>query len=228
MPFKSPSPFRLFDQFPAFEVGMLIKQHNVLTDEDVAKALGVPEVASMEQTHEDGVAVAEAADSRVPGVDGLITAVPNLTLTVRWADCQNFAIYAPKQGVCGILHAGWKSLAANIIPTFFKKLEKEFSVKPADTYVGAGPSLCMMCADFTDPATELPAEWVFHIDGKYADLQGIATKQILNLGVPRSHFERHPDCPRCMPETYWTWRGRDKTMPSEKLRNVLACRIVAE
>lgn len=197
------------------------------SDASTARALGVDHVAAVEQTHGSGVVIVHDAKSRHPQADGLITNVEDLTLTVRWGDCQNFVVYAPEQRVVGLLHAGWRGLAAGIIPTFFATMEREWGVTAAQTYVGAGPSLCVSCADFTDPAKELPAAWTAFFHGKHVDLRGVAEIQLTDLGVRPERFERHADCTRCHPETYWTWRGGHKEEMQRKLRNVLACRLTA-
>lgn len=225
MAFPLSNPFRLFQDFPGLDVAMIRKEHMVDSDEATARVLGVEKVAAVEQTHGNGVVVVRDATSRDPQADGLITNTVGLTLTVRWGDCQNFVVYAPEHRVAGLLHAGWRGLVSGIIPRFYHVLEQEWGIAAAETYVGAGPSLCLRCSDFTDPAKELPAEWAPFFRDRNVDLQGIATAQFAELGVLPEHFEQHPDCTRCRPDLYWTWRGGHKEEMNRKLRNVLACRL---
>jgi copper oxidase (laccase) domain-containing protein len=231
MPFANhPSPFALLDRFP-LDVAILRKEHDIDSDAAAARALGVDAVAAVNQTHGAGVAIVRDAIARTIDADALVTEIPGLTLTVRWGDCQNFVVYAPATArhpaIAGLIHAGWKGCVAGVIPAFFDTLRREWGVDPAEVRVGAGPSLCLACCDFTDPATELPASWAPHVRERCVNLRAVADDQFLAAGVPLSHLERHADCTRCMPDRYWTWRGGHKEQMQAKLRNVLACRIRA-
>src|SRR3989344_4628847 len=78
----------------------------------------------------------------LPKADGVITDQAGLHLTVRAADCQNFAIYAPEAHVAGVLHAGWRGVLADAVGHFVREMEREYDIAPAALYVAAGPSLC--------------------------------------------------------------------------------------
>jgi copper oxidase (laccase) domain-containing protein len=159
---------------------------------------------------------------RTEEADGMVTSAPGLALCIRWADCQNFIVYAPQRNVAGVLHAGWRGLQAGAIPAFFHTLEREWGILPADTIVGAGPSLCQRCSTFSRPAEELPSLYPRFFDANHADLQGAATDQLLALGVEARNIERHPDCTCCDPETYWTSRGGHREEVQAGRTNMLA------
>ncbi len=205
------SPFSLFRPFEdRLTTAFFTKTDDIRSDETAAKSLHVPNAAGLNQMHGNRTVIIRSASGRTEEADGMITDVPDLALCLRWADCQNFVIFAPERNVIGVLHVGWKGLIAGAIPEFFRVMKEEWNIDPPETFVGAGPSLCTQCAEFSDPMRELPSVPTGFIHSKTVDLQGAATDQFVRLGVRPDQFERHPDCTRCHPEMYWTYRGGDR------------------
>jgi copper oxidase (laccase) domain-containing protein len=190
---------------------------------DVCGVLQAQEEASAEQVHGNVTTVVREAVEYIEGADGLATDRIGLALSVRTADCQSFVVYAPDRNVAGVLHVGWRGLIAGAIPRFFQTLKEEWDIDPKETFVAAGPSLCEHCADFTDPTRTLPTLDAKFMNGKYVDLRGAAEEQLFTLGVRRDRFERHPDCTRCRPELYWTYRGGDREAVKSGETNLLGC-----
>ena len=157
--------------------------------------------------------------------DGMITDVIGLPLVIRIADCQNLCVVAPEKRVMGALHAGWRGLVAGAIEEFFAVLKKEWKIDPKDTWIAAGPSLCQACAEFTDPLKELPGIDPKFFDGRCVDLRGIADAKFAALGVPKDRIERHPDCTRCNPETYWSYRAERSDVARGK-HNLMVCTLM--
>ncbi len=202
------SPFTLFG--PALRdrlrLDFLVKQDAVGNDADIGSVTGSAKTVGLRQLHGNVVHVVREPSSRILQGDGLITDVPGLTLTIRFADCQGLVVYAPGKNVVGLIHAGWRGVIAGVIPSFFLALKEEWDINPDQVLVGIGPSLCLKCADFTDPAKEVPSLQKYTV-GRCVDLQAAADDQLKELGVPASAIERSPDCTRCNPDTYWTYRG---------------------
>ncbi len=199
--------FRIFQKYPELRIGIFGKSEDCSSDEECAAQLGFKRVAKLNQVHGNIIHIAEKING-IPDGDGLLTKKPDLSLSVRWADCQAFVIYAPKQKVIGVLHAGWKGMAVKAITKMYEALDTSFNIKPEETFVGIAPSLCKKCADFSDPLHELPSHLHSFIDGKNVDLQAAADHELDSLGIPQHQRERHPMCTRCG-EGYWSWR-RDK------------------
>ncbi|MDD5103054.1 MAG: polyphenol oxidase family protein [Candidatus Peribacteraceae bacterium] len=216
------APFSLFTPFSdRIKVVQWAKED--ARPHDVCGVLGVKEEAYAEQVHGTKISIARDAIRYAPGADGLITDQSGLALSVRFADCQSFVVYAPEHHVLGVLHAGWRGLIAGAIRAFFATLKNEWKIDPKDTWVAAGPSLCQKCAGFSDPERELPSIPPEFINGNQADLRGAADAQLFTLGLPRDHFERSPDCTCCAPQTYWTYRGGDREAVKRGWTNVLGC-----
>lgn len=220
------NPFALFQPFTdRLDIALLTKEDNVRMDEDVARAAGAGRVASVRQMHGDIVVLVREPTSRMIQADGMITDEKNLLLSIRMADCQTFVIYAPEKSVLGVMHVGWKSLKAGMIRSFFRALDGFFGVRPDEIFIGAGPSLCMKCAEFTDPERELEGTEGLILEGRRADLRGIADAQLEAVGVTADRRERMAGCTRCDPKTYWTYRGGDREKVIEGWTNVLCARL---
>lgn len=219
-------PFGLFRQFDdRLRVAFFAKADDVRDDKDVASALGANRAAGLWQIHGNRTVVIREPCNRTEQADGMITDVPDLALCLRVADCQSFIVFEPRRNAIGVLHAGWRGLVTDAIPEFFRTMKREWGIVPPETFVGAGPSLCARCADFSDPALELPSLPKEFIHGKTADLQGAATAQLLDLGVRPDRIERHADCTRCRPDLYWTYRGGDRDAVKNGHANMLVCVI---
>ena len=207
-----------------FDLAFITKADNAASDSDIAKVSHISPLASLKQKHGNTITIVRAPTSRIIEADGIVTDAKGLGIIIRFADCQNFVVYAPKQNVIGLIHAGWRGVIANVIGSFFDTLKREWKIEPADVYVGAGPSLCLQCADFSDPENEVPS-LKSRIDGKHVDLIAAADDQLKHVGVPADRIERMNDCTRCQPETYWTYRGGHREEVKNGYTNCFVARL---
>lgn len=210
-------PFRIFDPYrDHIDVRFYAKADERLNEEGFV---------SLRQVHGNHTEILRSPSRREKNADGVITDQTGLTLTLRVADCQAFVIYAPNHHVIGLLHAGWKGLVNGAIPQFFETLKREWGIGGAEAIVGAGPSLCTGCAEFTDPVAELAGIDPRFFHGRNADLRGIADDQLMACGVRTENMERHPDCTKCKKDLYWTYRGGDREAVINGSTNVLTCML---
>ena len=201
--------FSLFQNFPDLHFGLFGKNENFSSDLQCAEDLGFETIAKLDQVHGNQIHIIRKSNSGILKGDGMMTDVPGLALSIRFADCQAFAITAPKKNVIGVVHAGWRGMAAQVITTFYKKLKEEFATPPQETFVFAGPSICFQCSEFWNPTHELPEHMHEFIEGRYVDLQKSADAELNALGVPSNQQERHPACTKCSKE-FWSYRGGDR------------------
>jgi len=204
------NPFRLFSQFRDRLGITVFTRADAYTDTLALRTLGGESGAALWQVHGSRTVIVREPTARIEKADGMATDIPGLVLSIRWADCQNFLIYSPKHHVLGAVHAGWRGLLAGAIPEHFRVLEEEWGIAPEETYVAAGPSLCLRCSDFTDSRKELPGIEGRFFHGKLVDLRGIADAQLDAAGVPRDHRERMGGCTRCDHGTFFSYRGGDR------------------
>lgn len=219
-PFKLLAPYK-----DVIDVRMFMREDDLSDDASIEKALGTDRFAVLKQVHGNRIAVVREPQRRTEEADGGATDQKGLWLCVRIADCQPLVVYAPKQNVVGVIHAGWRGVRDMIIPAFFRKVSDEWGVAPRDAYVCAGPSLCIQCAGFTDPSTELSTVDPRFFHGRFVDLRGAADAQLEDIGVPSAHRERSPDCTKCENETYLSYRGTDRDAVKEGRTNMLAIRL---
>lgn len=206
-------------------IALFTKEDGNISFAKAATAIGAKNFATLNQIHGNRTIRVTHPFDRTEDADGMITDVPNLALIVRAADCQMFVIVAPEQHVIGTLHVGWRGLVAGAIPEFFRALDEHWHITPAETYVVAGPSLCMQCAEFTDPPRELPQLSTRFIRGRHVDLRAAADAELHALGIPSAHRERNSDCTCCRSQAYWTWRGGDRDAVKAGHTNLLACTL---
>jgi hypothetical protein len=122
--------------------------------------------------HGAGVALVGKHDVQtiIPETDGLVTFDKNIALAVTTADC--LPIYFFRSDVVGILHAGWRGLAANIIEEMARTFDSVM-VDPRSVHVVIGPHIC---TKHYDVGTDLIEE--FKTYGAVEDIDG---KSCLNL-----------------------------------------------
>ena len=220
------SPFGLLKPYEdLLEISLITREDAVYDDKGIASVLEAEHLASLKQVHGNRTTFVEEETIGTEEADGMITDTLNLTLAIRSADCQTFAVYAPSTHVTGVLHVGWKGLLHDAIPAWIALFCRTFRVTPSEVLIVAGPSLCKRCAEFTDPLQELKGIDPKFFEGRNVDLQGIAEDQFFALGIKPEHFERYPGCTKCEPETYWSYRA-DKEKVGEGYRNVLAVKLV--
>lgn len=201
------------------------KQFDLRTDEDLISALGDESFVSLKQVHGSTVIRAHEPSKRLIQADAVATDEPDLWLTIRAADCQQIVIHAPDKHVIGAAHAGWKGLKAGVIPALLQHMKAEWGIDASKAQVIAGPSLCMSCAEFTDPSTELAGLDPRFFHGRNADLRGIADAQLMHEGILQKNIIRSPDCTKCMNDRYWSYRGGDTEKVKQGRGNVMAIKL---
>lgn len=109
-------------------------------------ALGVDptSLVSGEQVHGDRVAVA-TVPGRHERTDGLVTAVPGLTLAIFCADCVPVFIIDPLTPAVAAVHAGWRGTVAGIAGVAVKVMGEAFGSRPRDLVAAIGPSIGPCC-----------------------------------------------------------------------------------
>ena len=203
---------------------MLTREDDVASDEETQRALGTHHIVVLDQVHGNRCVVMRDASYRIEKADAATTDKRGLTLTIRFADCQNFIVFDPVKKILCLIHAGWRGVRCEAVAHAFACMKSEWGVDPSDVVVGAGPSLCTRCAEFTDPEKEAP-ELAVYADGRCIDLNRAAQDQFFSLGVKPENFKRIDECTLCNPETYWTYRGGKDEVVKQGKRNVLAATL---
>lgn len=95
----------------------------------------------LKQVHEASVHIVGAAkNADILIGDGLITQKPGLLIGVKTADCVPVLLYDEATNTIGVVHAGWRSAFANIIPKAIAIMHT-LGVDPANVKAFIGPSI---------------------------------------------------------------------------------------
>jgi hypothetical protein len=113
----------------------------------VRRALRLPAVFTLRQTHSD--AVVPVADARIPAEtlegDASYTDLSGLGLGVNVADCLPVYVYARGLRCVGIAHCGWRGTVSRIAENLVRSMSRRFSVPLPDLTFALGPCICPPC-----------------------------------------------------------------------------------
>jgi YfiH family protein len=157
------------------------------------------------QVHGAQVAVVDTKNcgQLISETDSLITGIPGIPLGVYTADCVPVFV-AAKNGMCGgVIHAGWRGMAAGAIRAAVHMLCEQFSVASTDIIAAVGPHIQSCCYTVNADVLEL-----FSQIGPALDLGIAAVGQLRKSGI-----EDIVSCGRCThhePDLFYSYR-RNKT-----------------
>lgn len=158
--------------------------------EVVARALpGAAGLQWLEQVHgTDCVACDASTVCEVPVADAAWTGDAAVALAVMTADCVPVLIAARDGSCVAVAHAGWQGLRDGVLTSVLKALP----VAAAELWVWLGPCIRRERYEVGEAVwrafSHLPETLFSHVpqapDKRLLDLPGIATHQLLELGVP--------------------------------------------
>lgn len=155
----------------------------------VAAALGSSRhrLVLMAQVHGADVHVVESADPVAePVADALVTALPDVVLVVRVADCVPVLLADPETGVLGAVHAGRAGLAAGVVPNAVDAMR---ALGATDLTGWLGPHVCGACYEVpeqlrADVSSVVPEAFAHTRTGTPSlDLGAGVTAQLRRAGV---------------------------------------------
>jgi YfiH family protein len=178
-------------------------------------------VAQMEQVHGNRVETVSRETVRegnrikgdlfFKGCDGLITDVPNLVLTARVADCVPIFLFDRPRRIIGLLHAGWRGTAAEILSGAVERMKGEYSSVPADIEVYLGPSIERDCYPvkmdvfrkfdrWNEKSRDPGNDWK-------VDLRDINRQQAMAQGIPEENIVISRYCTACSTDVLYSHRA---------------------
>lgn len=107
-----------------------------------------------EQVHGAGIVKASkeergrgtlSPEGAIRRVDGFISNVPNVPLTIFTADCVPIFILDPVRKAIGLVHAGWRGTLCRMTERVVTMMEKEYGSRPEELIVALGPSIGPCC-----------------------------------------------------------------------------------
>lgn len=169
----------------------------VITSEDIGKGFSQP------QDYHD--------------VDGLVTNLPQVPLSVVHADCVPLLFADPVKKVIGAAHAGWRGTVGNIAANMIQTFTEHFHSDPKDIQMGIGPSIGSCCYEVDQPVADI---FLTHplltnstaitptAPGKYhINLQLINSLIAQGAGVLPEHITDIGLCTNCHKDIFFSHRG---------------------
>lgn len=156
----------------------------------------------------------DARGQRQMDTDALVTATPDTPLLLRFADCTPIVLYDPVRHALGVVHAGWRGVAARIIAAAITQMQVSFGSRPADLLAGIGPAIGPCCYEVGDEVVAAmrqacpQPESVFgpgRGSRRHLDLWAASEQQLHESGVRR--IERAGLCTACHREWFYSHRA---------------------
>ena len=170
------------------------------------------EPAWLNQTHSNKVMELTQPVATPLDADATFTTTPGLVCAVFSADCVPVLVTNKTGTLVAAIHAGWKGLANGVIANTIRALPDN----PENCLAYVGPAICQACYEVGDDVKSqfdatfdtcfTPSQRAQH---HLLNTQYIAELQLRQLGI--TDITISPDCTRCLPETYYSFRRDDKT-----------------
>ena len=191
-----------------------------------------------DQKHTNYVHVASKEDLGIPTVgnfalhrhyvDGVVTDMPGVVLTVFGGDCPPVYIVDPVRKAIGLVHAGWRGTLGRIPEVAIANMAVRFGSDPADMYAAIGPGICRDCYEMGNEVYDAFAEqWskteadmilsrypAFNADGSeipegkyHLDLREANRMTLLRTGIPEDHIAVSNICTKCNADVFYSYRS---------------------
>lgn len=192
----------------------------------LADAAGVPRSAMTTtwQVHSNHIVLAtrDNAGGMIDKADGLVTDVPGLPITQRYADCTPVLVYDPRRHAVGLAHAGWRGVVAGVTPALVQAMVQHFGCDPGDLLAAVGPAIGPCCYEVGDEVIEAAGQAFASLRGEvllqqpaagpangpravHFDLWRATQWQLAQAGVQQ--IEVAGLCTRCHRDTFFSHRG---------------------
>ncbi len=165
--------------------------------------------AALVTSHDAGRGATVFADA-IPGADALVTAEPDLLLTLFFADCLPILLADPEQRVVAVAHAGWRGLVDGIIENTLQTMTGRFGSRPESIVAAIGPGIGPCCFEVgAEVAERFPDAVVGNrAEGKaLVDLPGAARLRLVQAGVQSDSIESANICTACHTGRFFSHRA---------------------
>jgi YfiH family protein len=174
---------------------------------------GAPPVAWARQVHSAEVLPAVAGECGAGDALWAASAGPGLALSIATADCVPVLLAGP-EGLAAV-HAGWRGLAAGIIPRAVETVASALGAEPARWSAWIGPAIGACCYEVGgEVAEEVAAASAPEVvvpgraERPHLDLAAAALAQLRRAGV--GAIARVAACTRCEDGALWSYRREGK------------------
>lgn len=85
----------------------------------------------------------EERESRLEGVDALVTSQPGVCIGVSTADCLPILLYDDTRSVVAAVHAGWRGTVQHILSLTLERIFSDYAVSPQSLHAVFGPAISL-------------------------------------------------------------------------------------
>lgn len=175
--------------------------------------------ATLHQIHSNKVYIIEDVwdEWNPPEGDALATAVPNVALAVKAADCLPILIVDPMKRAVAAVHSGWRGTLAGIVPGTIRELQRVYGSVPEDLLLAVGPGIRKCCfevgkevADLFEnrfPDVGLSGPVNNSSEKRVLDLVKAVELQALSSGVRQENCHDLDACTKCNPTEFFSYRA---------------------
>ena len=194
----------------------------------IFKALGIPWGSEVftQQTHSVNVRVATAEDRGIGigrdvpyrDIDGLVTDVPGLALTVFTSDCVPVYLYDPVRRAIGVCHAGWRGTVGGISEKTARLMSEMYGCDPTDIHAVIGPSIGPECFEVGEEVADefnkaFGESVIIRRDARseyskpHVDLWRANSLSLMRAGLTEEHISVCGMCTMCHPDVVFSHRA---------------------
>ncbi len=162
-----------------------------------------------------------------PQADALVTDQAIHMLTIRTADCVPVLLASPDGRCVGAVHAGWRGVVANVVPTAVVKLSQVADISPRDLTAAIGPAISLQHFEIGPEVVEAfenaQLAGCVTTDGfpkPHIDLQRAVRTQLLNMDLDDTRIDGNALCTFEMEDEFFSYR-RDGD-PTGRMAAVIA------
>ena len=208
------------------EAGPVVKENRDILAHQLGSSIEMECITDQKHTNHVHVASAEDlgpwyhADKPLHRqyVDGIVTDIPDVLMTVFGGDCPPVYLADPVRKASGLVHAGWRGTLARIPEGAIASMVLKFGCEPENIYAAIGPGICVDCYEMGDEVYDsFAAEWGRadadrilrrYPGGKYhLDLREANRLTLLRAGVPDDHIAVSNVCTKCNADTFYSYRA---------------------
>ncbi|MDI6778416.1 MAG: peptidoglycan editing factor PgeF [Patescibacteria group bacterium] len=182
-------------------------------------------VVSAEIVHGSRVKIVgnDEGGKTIGGADGLIARSKDVYLSITSADCLPIFLFEPEKEIVGMVHAGWRSLANNILPNAIEKM-KDIGSIPKNILAGIGPAICQkhyeVGPEVAGKFSDYPSAILEENTKIFLNFKKIAELQLLESGFKKENIEVSPECTFELSEKYFSAR-RDSSLTNCPTDNII-------
>ncbi|MGL4363163.1 MAG: peptidoglycan editing factor PgeF [Cellulosilyticaceae bacterium] len=198
----------------------VIKNYKCVAD---ALDIDMPSMVLSNQTHEDNIIYVEKDDcgngiikpNMWQSIDGMYTNQKGITLVTHYADCVPLFFYAPKYGMIGLAHAGWRGTVLEIGAKMVDIWHKNYKIPYDEIQVGIGPSIGACCFEVNSDVSDVFIQKFGFANfikesktkGKYnIDLWECNKQSLLKIGIKEENILSANRCTCCEHEIFHSHR----------------------